>query len=316
MMRNIPEFHWVDLGVLLVGATPVSIYNSSSADQVAYLAGHSEGVVAVVENEAFLNRFLEVRDQLPALRSIVTIVNPSELPDGVLGREALTDNEPVDLEEAVEIGSPEDLATVIYTSGTTGNPKGVMITNANVCWVMEAGLQSYGWTREDMAGMKVVSYLPMAHIAERIVSHYSLCAIPLQVTTCPDTSMLLTHLQGTHPDIVFGVPRIWEKLYGGVTAALAADPEKAEKFNEAVAAARTACAPKPSTCMNHGVMPARSRVQRTRRASAGAPEASAHTPAASSAVPKRTRIWASSTAADWKAWRLRRAMSRPRISAR
>ncbi len=237
MMRNIPEFHWVDLGVLLVGATPVSIYNSSSADQVAYLAGHSEGVVAVVENEAFLGRFLEVRDQLPALRSIVTIVNPSELPDGVLGREALTDNEPVDLDEAVEIGSPEDLATVIYTSGTTGNPKGVMITNANVCWVMEAGLQSYGWTREDMSGMKVVSYLPMAHIAERIVSHYSLCAIPLQVTTCPDTSMLLTHLQGTHPDIVFGVPRIWEKLYGGVTAALAADPEKAEKFNEAVAAA-------------------------------------------------------------------------------
>ncbi len=144
----------------------------------------------------------------------------------MVGHHVLTDAEPLDLAVAAQIGTPDDLATIIYTSGTTGSPKGVTITNRNVCWVLEAGLQSYGWSRDDMAGMKVVSYLPMAHIAERIVSHYSLLCAGLEVTTCPDTSLLLGHLVGTRPDIAFGVPRIWEKLYGGVTAALAADPTR------------------------------------------------------------------------------------------
>ena len=237
MMRNIPEFHSFDLAVLLLGATPVSIYNSSAPDQIEYLVGHCGAKVAIVENEAFLEKFLKVRESLPDLQTIVTIVNPPDLPEGVVGHQALTEADPIDLAQAALVGSPEDLATIIYTSGTTGNPKGVMISNRNVLWVLEAGIASYGWTREDMLGMKVVSYLPMAHIAERIVSHYSLVLAGLDVTTCPETSLLLPHLAHTRPNIAFGVPRVWEKLYAGVTAALAADPEKAEKFNEAVAAA-------------------------------------------------------------------------------
>ncbi len=237
MMRNIPEFHWLDVAVLLCGATPVSIYNSSSADQVAYLVGHCEASVAIVEDADFLAKFTAVRAELPDLRTIVTVVDPPTLPDGVVSGSVLADAEPVDLAEAAALGSPDDLVTIIYTSGTTGNPKGVMITNRNVTWVLESGLESYGWSREEMQGKRVVSYLPMAHIAERIVSHYSLIMAALEVTTCPETSALLPHLQATRPNIAFGVPRVWEKLHGGVSAALAADPEKAEKFNEAVEAA-------------------------------------------------------------------------------
>ena len=237
MMRNIPEFHYLDLAVLFLGATPVSIYNSSSADQVAYLAGHCAAKVAIVENDAFLSKFLEVRDELPELHTIVALVAPPELPEGVVGHRALTDPEPLDLVEAATIGSPDDLATIIYTSGTTGSPKGVMLSNYNIVWTMEAFLPVYGWSHEDLAGKKVVSYLPMAHIAERMVSHYMLLGGGIEVSTCPETSMLTAFLGEVHPNIVFGVPRVWEKLYAGVTAALAADREKAEKFNEAVAAA-------------------------------------------------------------------------------
>ncbi len=237
MMRNIPEFHWLDLAVMLLGATPVSIYNSSSADQVAYLAGHCGAKVAIVENEGFMAKFLEVRDQLPELDTIVTIVAPPELPDGVVGHHVLTDAEPLDLVEASKNASPDDLATIIYTSGTTGNPKGVMLSHYNIVWTMEAFLPVYGWDRDDLAGKRVVSYLPMAHIAERMVSHYMLLGAGIEVSTCPETSMLTTFLGEVHPNVVFGVPRVWEKLYAGVTAALAADPEKAEKFNDAVAAA-------------------------------------------------------------------------------
>ncbi len=199
--------------------------------------GHCGAVVAVVENADFLAKFSAVRSNLPDLRTIVTVVDPSEMPDGVVSYDVLTDADPVDLAEAAAIGRPEDLATIIYTSGTTGSPKGVMISNYNVCWVLESGLMSYGWTREEIKGKRVVSYLPMAHIAERIVSQYSLVLAGLEVTTCPETSALLPHLIAVRPNIAFGVPRVWEKLYAGVTAALAADPEKAEKFNEAIEAA-------------------------------------------------------------------------------
>ena len=146
MMRNIPEFHYLDLAVLFLGATPVSIYNSSSPEQVAYLAGHCEAKVAIVENDGFLSKFLEVRDELPELHTIVALVAPPELPEGVVGHRALTDPEPLDLDEAAKIGSPDDLATIIYTSGTTGNPKGVMLSNYNLVWTMEAFLPVYGWT--------------------------------------------------------------------------------------------------------------------------------------------------------------------------
>jgi long-chain acyl-CoA synthetase len=233
MMRNIPEFHWVDLAALFLGATPVSIYNSSAPDQVEYLVGHCGAKVAVVENEGFLEKFLKVRDHLPTLQDIVVLVG-DDLPERVHAHEVLTEAEPLDLEQAASVGRPEDLATVIYTSGTTGNPKGVMISNYNICWTMQSALLSYGWTKDDMAGKRVISYLPMAHIAERVVSHYSLAMTGIEVTTCPDPSLLTAHLGPTKPNIVFGVPRVWEKVYAGLTAMIAADPDAAEAFNAAV----------------------------------------------------------------------------------
>jgi long-chain acyl-CoA synthetase len=234
MMRNIPAFHWLDLAVLFRGATPVSIYNSSAPDQVEYLVSHCGAKVAIVEDDGFLDKFMKVRDQLDALETIV-VLNPSgELPDGVRDATVLTEQDPVDLAEAAKVGAPEDLATIIYTSGTTGNPKGVMISNHNVVWTFESALHSYGWTREEMAGKRVVSYLPMAHIAERMVSHYGLVGGGLEVACCPDPSLLTTYLGPVKPNIVFGVPRVWEKVYAGLNAMIAGDPANAEKFNAAV----------------------------------------------------------------------------------
>jgi long-chain acyl-CoA synthetase len=234
MMRNIPAFHWLDLAVLFCGATPVSIYNSSAPDQVQYLVAHCGAKVAIVENELFLDKFLKVRDELPELGPIVVLDPPELLPEGVSPGSVLSEAAPVDLAAAVGNGDPEDLATVIYTSGTTGNPKGVMITNRNVVWTFESALHSYGWTREEMAGKRVVSYLPMAHIAERMVSHYGLVGGGLEVATCPDPSLLTSYLGPVKPNIVFGVPRVWEKVYGGLNAMISADPENAAKFNAAI----------------------------------------------------------------------------------
>jgi long-chain acyl-CoA synthetase len=227
MMRNIPEFHFIDLGVAALGATSISVYNSSSPEQVRYLTGHCRAKLAVVEDDGFEARFLEVRDELPALETILNL-SQAGVRDEILG------GEPLDLAEAAQSCSPEALATVIYTSGTTGPPKGVMLSHYNVVWTAEGYLRMLD---VEPVGFRAVSYLPMAHIAERMSTHYLAAMGGYEVTTCPDPAQIAAYARDVRPQIMFGVPRVWEKVYAGVQAALAADPDKKAKFDEAVAAA-------------------------------------------------------------------------------
>jgi long-chain acyl-CoA synthetase len=237
MMRNIPEFHIVDLAATFLGATPISIYNSSSPDQVAYLVGHSHAVLAVVEDAGFLDRFLPVRDQLPELRTIA-VLDGAGHGDGVLTRdELLAGDEPFDLAAGAASVSPDDIATVIYTSGTTGNPKGVVLDHRNVAFTVESLRLSTEMTREELVGRRLLSYLPMAHIAERMTSHYQSAFVGYDVACCPDVSKLGEYMAQVRPHIVFGVPRVWEKFQSGVEAALAADPERKARFDDAIATA-------------------------------------------------------------------------------
>jgi long-chain acyl-CoA synthetase len=235
MMRNIPEFHVVDMAVMMCGATPISIYNSSAPEQVSYLAGHSGAKVALVEDLGYAERFTLVRDQLTALEHIVLLTEtggPAE-PD-LLPASTLTDPEPIDLAAAAARLSPDMLATVIYTSGTTGPPKGVMLTHRNIVWTAQGYLDLLGI---DPVGFRAISYLPMAHIAERMSGYYLACLGGFEVTTCPVPGQIAAYASEVHPETMFGVPRVWEKLHAGVEAALAADPEAKAKFDEAVAAA-------------------------------------------------------------------------------
>lgn len=238
MMRNIPAFHWFDLGAQLVRATPVSIYNSSSPEEVQYLAEHAEARIAVLEDDGFLQRVLKVRGELPNLEKIYVLNPPDgDLPDGVFPASALTSHGDGDYAALAADTSPDDLATLIYTSGTTGPPKGVMLSQYNIVFTVELLQECFEKQRSDMLGWRVVSYLPMAHIAERSTSHYGTLAFGYQVSCCPDPNQLLPYLKEVHPQLLFGVPRVYEKLYAGVNAALAMDPEKQASFNDGVAAA-------------------------------------------------------------------------------
>jgi long-chain acyl-CoA synthetase len=137
MMRNRPEFHIADTAVLLLGATPISIYNSSAPEQVQYLVGHCEASVAIVEDIGFLERFLKVRSELPALRHIAIIDDPDHLaPEDIHRWDALLGAAPLTIDAELGNARPDDLVTVIYTSGTTGPPKGVMLDHANMAWTM------------------------------------------------------------------------------------------------------------------------------------------------------------------------------------
>lgn len=236
MLRNVPEFHVADMAAYFCGATPVSIYNSSAPEQIEYLVNHCEAVLAVVENKQFLDRFMAVRDKLTDLRDIIMLKDADQAPPGVL----TTADHPggaIDLHSAAGNCEPGMLATMIYTSGTTGPPKGVMLTHANLAWTVESLKRCIGWQDSEFIGKRLVSYLPMAHIAERMTSHYQGAFVGYEVTCCPDPALLTEYLKHVRPNFMFGVPRVWEKIQAGLVAALSADPEKKAKFDGALAAA-------------------------------------------------------------------------------
>src|SRR3954453_24227119 len=232
MLRNRLEFHVADLGALLVGATPISIYNSSSPDQISYLVSHCEGVVAVTEVGDFADRMLAA--DTPTLRHVVVVDGE---PAGTVAFDEVASGQPVDIRAAAEQTDPLQLLTVIYTSGTTGPPKGVMLDHTNVLAAYK-GLVHF-MPDEDPDRMRVVSYLPMAHIAERNVGYYNHLLWGGEVTPCPDIGQLSSYLLAVRPTLLFGPPRIWEKLSAGIQAAVAArSPEDQQRFADALAVGR------------------------------------------------------------------------------
>jgi long-chain acyl-CoA synthetase len=233
MMRNRPEFHIADIAALLVGATPISIYNSSAPEQIQYLIQHCGAVTAIVEDVGYLERILKVRDELLCLQHVAIIDDDGRAPNDIRRWDDWGRASPVDLDQAATIAQPEDFATIIYTSGTTGPPKGVMLDHLNVTWTVESLRRALDFT--DPTGLRLVSYLPMAHVAERMNSHYQGVTFGYEVTTCPEPSRVAPYLPEVRPQLLFAVPRIWEKLYAGVLAASSRDPDQATALEAALA---------------------------------------------------------------------------------
>ncbi len=210
MLANRPEFAIADLAVMTLGATPFSIYHQFTPDQIAYIVGDAAAKVAIVE-AAFLEPFEAARAQLPALETVIVVeggAGPATTDwTDVEGADPGFDPEPH--WSAVE---PDDLVTLIYTSGTTGPPKGVQITHRNVM----AGARAADGIIHFPDGSRVISWLPAAHIAERMAHHYLPIVFGMTVTTCPNMREIVAYLPSVKPTWFFAVPRIFEKLKAGL----------------------------------------------------------------------------------------------------
>src|SRR6266566_5517213 len=229
MARNVPEHMIADLGIVHAGGAAISVYNTLAPEQVQYVANHSEATVAFVEDAGFLEKFLAIRSATPNLRHLVLV--HGDAPDGVLtwdsfiarGRE-LHAAEPEAFEESWRAVGPEDTISLIYTSGTTGPPKGVVYSHNNIIWTLES-VQRF-WAIEPQT---LVSYLPLAHVAERFTSQWRGIADGHEVWLCPDPNQLLPFLVEARPTFFVGVPRVWEKLMAGLRAGIAAEPDEAKR---------------------------------------------------------------------------------------
>jgi long-chain acyl-CoA synthetase len=245
MARNRPEHVIADLGIIHAGATPVSLYNTLAPEQIAYIAGHCEARLAIVEGREFMERFEKVKADLPALERVVLIEDARDFAGyewmarwedllssghGLLEQEEGRDA----FEQRKRQVRPEDLATLVYTSGTTGPPKGVMITHRNVVWTCE----SLDRTGSYPTGLRAISYLPLAHSLERLATHYLSIYKGAHVHFCPDVLQVFDMTPEVRPEAFAGVPRLWEKLQAGIVSALADEPnERRRKIAMAAIAA-------------------------------------------------------------------------------
>jgi long-subunit acyl-CoA synthetase (AMP-forming) len=215
---NRPEWFIADLAAIAAGGRPAGIYTSSTPEQVRYIAEHAEAAVAVVENEAYLETFLALRDGLPKLRAIVLMTGTSDTSGVHTWQQLLEMGAGVpesDLQARIDAQKPEDLCTLIYTSGTTGPPKAVTLSHHNVVWTAAQVAAAYAVSATD----DLVSYLPLSHIAEQVVSLHT----PMAVGGCSwfaeSLETLRDNLVEVRPHFFFAVPRVWEKMQAGIQAA-------------------------------------------------------------------------------------------------
>ncbi|MFR9749912.1 fatty acid--CoA ligase FadD11 [Nocardia sp. 004] len=220
MMGNRVEFYPIEVGAQHTGATSFSVYNTLAPEQLSYIFRNAGNRVVFCE-EQYVERIR--RSGAP----IETIVCIDGAPDGTIGLDELKamGRPDFDFEATWRAVRPEDVLTLVYTSGTTGDPKGVEVTHANllaetraICAVLPVEF-----------GDRQTSFLPSAHIADRVCSLYLHEMYGVQLTVVPDRALLPAALVDVHPTIWGAVPRVWEKLKAAIEYSVANEPDEATR---------------------------------------------------------------------------------------
>ncbi|NKE56861.1 long-chain fatty acid--CoA ligase [Lentzea sp. PSKA42] len=227
--ENRREWLYADLGIVAARGITVGLYPTNPASEVAYLLSHSGARILIAEDQEQVDKALLVLEDTPDLEWIVYLE-----PRGIKGRydnpklmwwddflalgAAHRDEFGAELAERMAATEPDDVMTLIYTSGTTGPPKGAMLTVANVEFAVHVLVEGGGFTSPPPSSTDVtLSYLPLCHVAERIFTTWFSAASGVQVHFAESIETVQANLREVQPTILFGVPRIWEKVLAGVT---------------------------------------------------------------------------------------------------
>ena len=226
--ENRREWLYSDLATVAIRGITVGLYPTNPAPEVQYLLSNSGAKVLVAEDQEQVDKALEVIDGLPDLERIIYleprgIQNRYDDPrllswDDFLemGRAHRAEHEG-EVERRMAEATDEDVITLVYTSGTTGPPKGVMLTVGNCEFAITELVHGGGFTDPPPTDSDmVVSYLPLCHVAERIFTVWFNAAVGVQVNFAESIETVQQNLKEVQPTVIFGVPRIWEKILAGI----------------------------------------------------------------------------------------------------
>lgn len=219
MLKNRPEFLVADAAVMCLGAAPFSIYATSPVGQIVEALENSDARVILCEH-AFLPQILEASVLWPNLENVIVLeggttagtLDWAQVEAGAKG---------FDLDAAVALVRPHDLAAIVYTSGTTGPAKGVELTHASIVTIARTNHLLLACAPTN----RYLSWLPTAGMAERITTHYVPLIYGGTVSFCDDTRLVAQALPKVSPHVFFAPPRFWEKLMGAIEAQWAGLPE-------------------------------------------------------------------------------------------
>jgi long-subunit acyl-CoA synthetase (AMP-forming) len=204
-LTNRPEFHLLDMAAIHLGAIPFSVYNTSAPEQICERLENAESTIFVTEH-AFLPGVRAAAETYGRIAHIIVVDSRAE---GTLTLADVEDagHDDFDFEAAWRSVAPEDVLTLIFTSGTTGAPKAAQLTHRNVMALLRNYDAVVPLPREN-----VISFMPMAHVAERAWSHYMPLAYGATATTCADREEVFRIVGDVRPDYLWLLPRMWQKL--------------------------------------------------------------------------------------------------------
>lgn len=231
---NCPEWVQFDLALMLTGASSGGIYVNASARQVKYILGHSEAKVLLVDSLESIEKYFNKTELLsifPFLKKVIVIKkNQTELPSWAIGFDDCLmmgmQNPSITYSDFLQALNPREQAMLIYTSGTTGEPKGVSLTHTNL--IFAAWCYSKTWEAPKKG--RLFSFLPLAHIAERIANIGIGLNNRYTVYFCTDPLSIASEMREVQPSIALAVPRFWDKLKEGMEKRLGREANRNQKI--------------------------------------------------------------------------------------
>ena len=221
--ENRPEWVIAQLGIMAARGVPAPIYTNNTVEQTAFIVDHSQAKIAIADNNERLEKYRDAQAKgLMKVDQLVLMDEPGAGDQDVIGLTSLRakgrEIDDADLDQRLDELTEDETAMLIYTSGTTGVPKAVMLSHGNMVAVAEGLVDRFDILQS--IDYRVVSYLPLCHVAEQAVTTFGLLMQGGQVTFCPDIKKVKDSLLEVQPTIFMAVPRVWEKFQAALEAKL------------------------------------------------------------------------------------------------